>query len=210
MGTALSLRRHSCCSALIRAVLVSVLCALALSGCSLPRMIDSEVQSFAGSSAPVSGADFRFERLPSQQQNAGQQEALEAMTQEALERVGLLRKDAGGRYLVLVGFSVDNIRNPYYRPQSPRFVMGNNGMLMEVWPRVTDMEVPWFRHRLQLTLRDSSNGQLAFETSAVFDGPWSDTPNLLPPMLEAALQDYPQTSRRTIRVELPARSAGLR
>lgn len=183
---------------------------LSLGGCALPRMIDSEVQSFAGASAPVAGTDFRFERLPSQERNNQQQEALESMAQEALERAGLLRRDAGGRYLVMVGFSVDNIRNPYYRPQSPRFVMGNNGMLMEVWPRMTDMEVPWFRHRLQLTLRDSTNGQLAFETTAVFDGPWSDTANLLPPMLEAALKDYPQTASRTVRVELPARGAGPR
>lgn len=183
---------------------------VALGGCALPRMIDSEVQSFAGATAPVGGADFRFERLPSQERYNQQQEALESMAQEALERAGLLRRDAGGRYLVMVGFSVDNIRNPYYRPQSPRFVMGNNGLLMEAWPRLPDMEVPWFRHRLQLTLRDSTNGQLAFETTAVFDGPWSDTPNLLPPMLEAALKDYPQTGSRTVRVELPARGAGPR
>jgi hypothetical protein len=179
-----------------------------LGGCALSRVIDSEVQSFAGASVPVSGAEFRFERLPSQEQNASQQEALEAMAQEALERVGLKRKDGDGRYLALVGFSVDGIRNPYYRPQSPRFVMGNNGVLMEAWPRLPEVEVPWFRHRLQLTLRDTHSGQVAYETSAVFDGPWRDTLNLLPPMLEAALQDYPNTSKRVIRVELPSRGAG--
>jgi len=53
-------------------------------------------------------------------------------------------------------------------------------------------------------LRDSGTGQLAYETAAVFEGPWSDTLNLLPPMLEAALKDYPLPGNRKVVVELPA------
>lgn len=64
--------------------------------------------------------------------------------------------------------------------------------------------MPWYRHRVHLTLRDSTTSQVAYETTAVFDGPWRDTLNLLPPMLEAALKDYPMPVQRKVVVELPA------
>lgn len=177
--------------------------ATALTSCSLPRMIDSDVQSFAGASALVSPADFRFERLPSQQ-NSSVQDTVENLTQEALERVGVMRNDASGLYLVMVGLGVDNIRNPHYRPPRSRFIRGADGRLYEDRPLTPDIEVPWYRHRVHLTLRDSTTSQVAYETTAVFDGPWRDTLNLLPPMLEAALKDYPMPVQRKVVVELPA------
>lgn len=183
---------------------VALAALVGLTGCSLPRMIDSDVQSFAGAALPVSNADFRFERLPSQQQNLGFQDTLESMAQEALERVGLNRNDTSGRYLAQVGLGVDNIRNPHYRPPRPRLVRGADGKLYEEWPVMPDIEVPWFRHRVHLTLRDSTTSQVAFETTAIFDGPWRDTLNLVPPMLEAALKDYPNPGNRRVVVELPA------
>lgn len=175
-----------------------------LTGCSMPRMIDSDVQSFAGAALPASNADFRFERLPSQQQNLGFQDTLESMAQEALERVGLNRNDTSGRYLVQVGLGVDSIRNPNYRPSRPRLVRGADGKIYEERPFIPDIELPWYRHRVHLTLRDSSTSQVAFETTAIFDGPWRDTLKLVPPMLEAALKDYPNPGNRRVVVELPA------
>ena len=38
------------------------LLALALSGCALPRMIDSDVQSYVGTVPAVSNASFRFDQ----------------------------------------------------------------------------------------------------------------------------------------------------
>ena len=49
-----------------------------LTACGLPRKIDSEVQSFVGTTAAVTPATYRFERLPSQA-TASQQSALEAL-----------------------------------------------------------------------------------------------------------------------------------
>ncbi|MDH4449977.1 MAG: DUF4136 domain-containing protein [Rhodoferax sp.] len=177
---------------------------LALAGCSMPRMIDSDVQSFAGMGLTASNADFRFERLPSQQQNPDLQDSVESMAQEALERIGLRRNDTTGQYLVMVGLSIDSVRNPHYRPPRPRVVRAADGTLHEEWPLFPAIDVPWYRHRVHLTLRDSSTSQVAYETSAVFDGPWRDTLNLVPPMLEAALQDYPAPGKRRVAVELPA------
>ncbi len=183
-----------------------VLAAAALTGCALPRMIDSDVQSFVGNAPALSGASYRFERLPSQAHN-NDQDQIEGLAQEALERIGLQRNDDAPRYLVQVNVSVDGMRNPHYRPPRPRLVVGANGVVYEEWPWTMDVEVPWYRHRAQVLLRDSSNGQLAYETAAVFDGPWRDTLNLLPPMLEAALKDYPLPGKRRVVVELPVAGA---
>ena len=180
-----------------------LLATVALTGCSLPRMIDSDVQSFVGNAPALTGASYRFERLPSQAHNTAQDQ-IEALAQEALDHIGLQRNDNTPRYLVQVALTVDSMRNPHYRPPRPRLVVGANGVLYEEWPWAVSIESPWFRHRVQLLLRDSGTGQLAYETAAVFEGPWSDTLNLLPPMLEAALKDYPLPGNRKVVVELPA------
>jgi len=186
-----------------------LLAAAALTGCSLPRMIDSDVQSFVGNAPAVTGASYRFERLPSQADN-GAQDQIEAMAQEALDHIGLQRNDSAAKYLVQVNVSVDGMRNPHYRPPRPKLVVGSNGLVYEEWPWTMSVETPWFRHRAQLLLRDSGTGQLAYETAAVFEGPWRDTLNLLPPMLEAALKDYPLPGKRRVVVELPVSGAGDR
>lgn len=180
-----------------------VLAAAALTGCALPRMIDSDVQSFVGNAPALTGASYRFERLPSQADDANQ-DHIEALAQEALDHIGLQRSDTAPRYLAQVNLSVDTMRNPHYRPPRPRLVVGANGAVYEEWPWTLSVETPWYRHRVQLLLRDGGTGQLAYETAAVFEGPWRDTLNLLPPMLEAALKDYPLPGKRRVVVELPA------
>jgi hypothetical protein len=184
-----------------RAALLMVVSGL-LCGCSLPRMIDSDVQSFVGTTPLVSGASYRFERLPSQG-SSRLQDQIETLADTALEHHGLRRMETSARYLVQLEVGAEGVRNPYYRPSHSRLVLGSNGVWYEQ-PVFPDMETPWYRHRVHLLLRDSGNGQVAYETSATFDGPWSDTLNLLPPMLEAALKDYPNPGARKVVVELPS------
>ncbi len=191
---------------LISAYLLATL----LSGCALPRMIDSDVQSYVGTVPAVSNASFRFDRLPSQQATHGVQDQIEAFAQTALEHVGMVRHEGAPRYLVQVLVGVETMRNPYYRPPRPRLVVGADGRLHEEWPVFRNIESPWFHHSVKVVLRDTGNGQVAYETTAVFDGPWSDTLNLLPPMLEAAFKDYPQPVRQRVVVELPGAGPGAR
>ncbi len=186
------------------------LLALTLTGCGLPRMIDSDVQSFVGTVPAVSNASFRFDRLPSQQNTRGVQDQIEAIAQTALERVGLARNEVAPRYLVQVMVGAESMRNPYYRPPRPRLVVGADGRIYEEWPIFLNIESPWFHHSVKVVLRDTGTGQVAYETTALFDGPWNDTLNLLPPMLEAALKDYPQPVRQRVVVELPAAGSGTR
>ncbi len=174
---------------------------LLLVGCVTSRMIDSDVQSFVGTTPAVTGASYKYERLPSQAAN-GAQDRIEAMADEALSNAGLHRSETAPRYLVQVSAGAEGMRNPYARPPRVGLVLGTNGLWYE--RSLLEMEQPWVRHRVHLLLRDSANGQVAYETTAVFEGPWGDTLNLLPPMLEAALKNYPQPGSHKVVVELPA------
>lgn len=175
-----------------------------LSGCAMPRMIDSEVQSFTSSAAAERPATYRFERLPSQSQSP-KQEALEAMAVQALAQVGLTQAAgataaADVRYTVQVTTRVTVMRasNPF--PPMGGFWWRRGGLGADLF-----LEPDWYRHEVRFLLRELSTGQVVYETSALFDGPWADSNNLLPPMMQAALQDYPAppAGPRKVTIELP-------
>jgi hypothetical protein len=181
----------------------AIMLALAiLSGCATTRVIDSDVQSFTGTTAAVRPATYRFERLPSQLQSK-QQDQLEAMAVQALKQVGLTQAagDVMALYTVQVTARVTvlQVTNSYSRAGG--FWGRNSGFGMGLL-----LEPTWYRHEVRVLLREHSSGQVAYETSASFDGPWNDSGNLLPVLLQAALQDYPQppAGPRKVNIECPA------
>ncbi len=188
---------------------------LALGGCALPRMIDSDVQSFTASVPAVRPALYRFERLPSQA-DAALQEQTEALAAQALAKVGLTPAPlvsgavAGtaaaaptARYAVQVSVLVSTMVSPYAQPSVDGF------WAFHGWHHRSgfglEMEPSWYRHAVHIVLRDSTTGQLAYETRASFDGPWADSANLLPAILDAALSGYPTPpgGPRKVVIELP-------
>ncbi len=183
--------------------------ALLLAGCTLPRMIDSEVESFVGTPGAVLGASYRFERLPSQQAQGLAQDRIEALAAPALERAGLVRDDAHPRYSVQVGVAVLEYANPAVRqPRWGGYVMGSTGGPW--YPGfgggiMLSLEPPWYTHTVHVLMRDIASAQVVFESTARFEGPWSDSANLLPAILDAALRDYPTPPAgvRKVVVELP-------
>ncbi len=204
----------------MKSAAAALLAAVLLSGCALPRMIDSEVQSFGGATPPAASARFEFDRLPSQQGSA-QQDVVESLASVALQKAGLrpvgtantadkadtpgTAGDASPIYKVQVQVQISQIANP--RATAPRSSVlwgwnerepGSLGFMMV-------MEPPWFRHAVQIVLRERTSNAVVYETSASFDGPWSDSRNLLPPIMEAALRDYPNavSSPRKVVIELP-------
>ena len=195
---------------LVRYLSAAALCLATglLAGCAVPRMIDSDVQSFVGTASAVTGATYKFERLPSQANNPAQDQ-IEALATDALAKAGLQRSNTSPRYLAQVGLSVEGMRNPNYRPPRSRLVLGTNGIWYEQ-ALYMDMENPWYRHQVHVLLREAASGHVAYETTATFEGPWNDTLNLLPPILEAALRDYPMPGTRRVVVELPNPNAGAR
>jgi hypothetical protein len=184
------------------------LLALALGGCATTRAIDSEVQSFAGTPPAVKGAAYTFERLPSQQAHPEALKALEDFAEKALTQAGLVRDDQQPLYNVQMDLTVDqSTRASPPALISPRVVMAPDGSL---WQRLSPfmLEQKWTVYRVHLVIRHRASAQVNFESKAMFEGPWSDTNNLLPVLLEAALRDFPTppTGVRKVVIELPSAS----
>ena len=106
-----------------RAFLLLVLAStLALAGCASRWVVDSDVRSFSSLPADAvagPGATYRFERLPSQQQDeraARQADSLEALAAPALAAAGLSRNDAAARYSVQLGARVGLTFSPWDDP----------------------------------------------------------------------------------------------
>lgn len=180
---------------------------MTLGACAIPRMIDSEVQSFLGTPPAVAGATYQFERLPSQQSQAAAQDHIEALAQTALQRVGLTPSpsDTQPRYHVQVQTQVVQFQPVSTRvtPSTPPFMDAYGTPVHS--PLLFLIQPPWYGHSVHVVLRDAGIGQVAFETHARFDGPWSDSAALWPAILEAALRDYPQPTMgvRKVTIELP-------
>jgi hypothetical protein len=179
-----------------------------LGGCGLPRMIDSDVQSFVSGDGALTGVGYRFERLPSQQARTGPQDTLEHMAEVALTEAGLHRDDLAPRYSAQVTLSVQTMAPPVQRrPRTERPVVRPDGTVLYPPPTLSILlEPPWYNHSVHLVLRDLRTAQVAFESTASFDGPWSDSNHLVPVILRAALRDYPHPPEgvRKVVIELPA------
>jgi hypothetical protein len=87
-------------------------------------------------------------------------------------------------------------------------VLRPDGVVLYTPSLMLTLEPPWYQHSVHLVLRRVDNARVAFESSAVFDGPWSDSANIVPVLLQAALRDYPQppVGPRKVVIELPAPS----
>lgn len=200
-------------STLLRAAWIAALIGLLLPGCAGPRVIDSNVQSFTASVPAQRPATYRFERLPSQLSST-EQDRIEAMAAAALAKVeltpaplvfgavaGTSAAAPSARYAVQLNVQISPMYSPYDSPFYNRFWGYHrpwSGFGMSIEPS-------WYRHAVRIVLRDSASGQVAYETSASFDGPWADSARLLPVILDAALRDYPNPplGLRKVVTELP-------
>ena len=72
--------------------LVSI--ALILGGCAGTRVITSDVQAFSSIQKVEPPATYKFERMPSQQAQPAAQARLEAIAEQSLAQVGMVRDDA--------------------------------------------------------------------------------------------------------------------
>lgn len=166
---------------------------LALGGCATTRIIDSEVRSFAGSTAPTNLASYRFERLPSQDLQAKAQEQLETMAQPLLESVGLRKADAAPQYALQMTATMETMQNPSFGPSWRRQRWIDRDGLARFPSMGLMLEPPWHRYIVSLVLRDIATSQAVFESTAQHIGPWSDYPQLIPAVIRAALSDYPRS-----------------
>lgn len=164
---------------------------LVLGGCATTRIIDSEVRSFAGVTPPAQPASYRFERLPSQDLQSYAQERLETIAQPLLESVGLRKEVTEPKYALVMKASVEAIENPTFSRSWRRQQWLDRDGFMRLPSMGLMLEPSWQRYSVSLVLRDIASSQTVFESSAQHMGPWSDTQQLLPAVIRAALSDYP-------------------
>ncbi|HEY1227790.1 MAG TPA: DUF4136 domain-containing protein [Ramlibacter sp.] len=166
-----------------------------VSGCASYRM-NNTVQAFSGLQGLPANPTYRFERLPSQAAQPGQDQ-LEALADPVLHRVGLRRDDAAPRFGVTLTATVNQSASPWPEPGLGSFGVGvglgghRSSVGFGVGGPLFGMQQPWYMRQVGVLLRDIQSGRVVFESHANSDGPWIDPQAAIPAMLEAALQGFP-------------------
>ena len=188
-----------------------------MTGCAGVRLVDTDVTAFSKWTAapPGPGTTYRFERLPSQQNPAAQQDAVEAHTRTALAKVGMELNPTVARYSVQVAATTQIIERGYpgYDGGFGGF-FGGTGVFLGGGSRGAGFglsfpmrfpEPTYFKRELTILMRELSTQQVVFEARAIHDGVWSDTPAVFPAMMDAALRGFPEPppGTRRINVEIP-------
>ena len=200
----------------------ALLCApLLLAGCASTRLVDSDVQAYSQLRALPAPSTYRFERTLSQQAQPARQDVLEAQALQALAKVGMQHAADGlAAYRVQVQARMQRELQPYwYDPWGGGYGpwggwnhwgwgLGTGwggrggfygGMSMNFPPPTQ------YRREVSLVLREATTGNVVYETHAVHDGIWSDSPNVFAAMLDAALTGFPTppVGARRVNVEIP-------
>ena len=184
-----------------------------MTGCAGVRLVDTDVTAFPKWTAapPGPGTAYRFERLPSQQNLAAQQDAVEADARTALAKVGMELNPAVARYSVQVVATTQIIERGYPGYDGifggPGLFLGggNRGLGFGLSFPMRFPEPTYFKRELSMLMRELSTQQVVFETRAFHDGVWSDTQAVFPAMMDAALRGFPEPppGTRRINVEIP-------
>lgn len=214
-------------------LLVCALVTWLLSGCASVFLVDNQVESFprwqeraANAAVPAAPQLYRFERLPSQQDQraARGQDELERITEGSLAKLGWTRAAEGVSAPWTVQVDASTLRlprapweDPWYGGWGPWGGWGPYGMpgrdyavtrsgqvlfFPMMGPR---FESPYYQRSVALLIRDARAGRVVYETRAAHDGRWNSTPALWGAMLDAALQGFPvpPAGTRQVNIEVP-------
>ncbi len=215
----------------IRSVLPA-LAALLLSGCASVILVDNQVESFPRwqdrgpkAAVPAPPQVYRFERLPSQQQDqraASGQDELERYAEAALAKQGWTRAAANVAAPWAVQVSANNVRLPRAPWEDPwdtgwgpfghpfampgrNYVVTGTGQVVFFPMMAPRFETPYYQRTVSLVIREASSGRVVYETRGAHDGRWNSTPALWTAMLDAALQGFPTppAGLRQVNIEVP-------
>lgn len=182
--------------------------AFVLSGCAGIGAVNSEVSTYGSWPAERKPATYAFERLPSQQERSGAQQAVENAARGALEAAGFTPAAAAGdaQVTVQVGARVGTSeRWPYYDPFWNNVSVGYSlgyrrgygrgrwasgfGVGFGGWSGYGGW--PGYDREVAVLIRDRATGQLLYEARASNNGASPAIDPLLPAMFSAALRDFP-------------------
>lgn len=215
----------------------AALALLALSGCASVFLVDNQVQSYArwadrptpsGASTPVAIPQapqvFRFDRLPSQQDQLGGagQVGLEKLATLSLAKVGWTPAASGVTAPWTVQVSGGTLRLPRAPWESPYdgywgsgfgpgfgfpgrdYVVTGTGQIIYA-PLFLRMDTPYYKREVSMVIRNAASGRVVYETRAAHDGRWNSSNALWTAMLDAALRDFPAPPEglRQVNIEVP-------
>ena len=182
--------------------------ALVLSGCAGVGALNSEVSTYGSWPAERKPSTYAFERLPSQQERAESQQAIEGAARGALEAAGFRPAAAPGdaQVTVQVGARVGTsdrwpYADPFWNNVSVGYSLGyRRGYGRGRWAMGIGAGYggwsshgawPGYEREVAVLIRDRATGQLLYEARASNNGASSAINPLLPAMFSAALKDFP-------------------
>lgn len=190
--------------------------ALVLSGCAGVGALNSDVSTYGSWPAERKPGSYAFERLPSQQERAGEQQVIEDAARGALESAGFTPAAAPGdaQFTVQVGARVGmSDRWPYFDPFWNNVSVGysfgyhrgygrryGHGYGRGRWALGIGAGYggwsgydawPGYDREVAVLIREQKTGRLLYEARASNNGASPAIDPLLPAMFSAALRDFP-------------------
>ena len=175
-------------------------------------LLTSDVSSFGEWPAQRKPGSYAFERLPSQQAQAGATDALEAAAGAALRKAGFTPVAAGQEPDVLVQVGARVGRADYYPWADSLWWRGGFGhyrhgpWIGPRWGFGMHFEPTRYEREVALLIRDRATGKPLFEARASSESNLSSaSATTLAAMFEAALLDFPRLgpNPRRVVVQLP-------
>jgi Domain of unknown function (DUF4136) len=181
-----------------------LLAALALlSACASTRQLDNDVSTYSQWPTERKPASYAFERLPSQQARAEQQQQLEDAARSAVEAAGFTpaadEKDADVKIQVGARSSADRVlyEDPFWW-RGGLATRWRRGFYSPAWG--VHYTTPHYEREVALLIRDRKSGSALYEARASNGGSSSFGPAILSAMFEAAMKDFPQAGVNPRRV----------
>ena len=175
-----------------------------LGACATTRQLDNDVSTFSQWPAGRKPTSYAFERLPSQQARAEQQQQLEDAARGAVEAAGFsaAAEDKEADVSVQVGARAFGTERVFY--DDPFWWRG--GMSMR-WRRGyyspawgIHYTSPVYEREVALLIRDRKSGQPLYEARASNATGSSSGAAILAAMFEAAMKDFPSPAVNPRRV----------
>ncbi|WP_395698813.1 DUF4136 domain-containing protein [Aquabacterium sp.] len=184
-----------------------------LAGCAAMNQLTADVSTYGDWPAGRKPASYAFERLPSQQARAEDQQKLEDAARPALQKAGFTPAATGAEpdVLVQVGARVSRAdRSPWDDPLwwSGGFGYWHRGPWRgPYWGASARFDYsPRYDREVALLVRDRASGKPLYEARASSEGLQSSAEPFLRPLFDAAMVDFPATgvNPRRVTVPLPA------
>ncbi len=200
----------------LKIILPVTLMGVLLAGCSGLRVVESDVTAFSAwtSAPPGPNTAYKFERLPSQQVQAAQQDLIEGSAIASLAKVGLVIDPAKARLAITITVNTQFAARTGYGYGSPNVFLGagNFGSSVGVsfpfggpfsGPFATPFPThPYYLREIRIQMRDLAAQKVVFETTALNDSAQGDGYALLPAIIDAALLGFPQPPPGTRRIKV--------